>query len=394
MVVASKLEGHCTEQFSLLARAFADNFSHCGEAGAACALYYRGQLVANLWGGTRDRHGQLPWQPSTLVNVFSAGKPIIACAVLQLAERGELDLDAPIAELWPDFEQAGKAAVTTRMVLCHRAGLPLFQQEIPEKDIYSWNAMVLHLQKETPLWTPGARQGYQPFTFGWLLGEVVRRVSGKPIDRYIHGAICQPFDIDVHWGLKPEQLDRVADIQPVDPATVASTSEGRAHSSKIRVSAWETEWRNRAFGSPASLTYGTNSGNWRRAVIPAANGHGSALGLAQFYRVLVNGGEWERRNMLSSKSLDLCVHQASAEQDAILHADMRFSLGFMLSNDNSPVYMGPGKEAFGHAGAGGSLAFGDLKNELSFAYVTRFLGDSILGDRRAKNLVMAAYDCL
>lgn len=203
-------QGHCDSRFAPLAEAFARLFDNPQERGAALCLEVGGETVVDLWGGVADKDGEQPWQRDTILNLFSCTKTFTAVAVLQLVAEGKLELDAPVAHYWPEFAAAGKAAISVRQLLCHRAGLPALREQMPPEALYDWQAMTTALAAEEPWWTPGEAHGYAPITYGWLLGEVIRRVDGREPGEAIVARTAAPLGLDFHVGLDDSQFGRVA----------------------------------------------------------------------------------------------------------------------------------------------------------------------------------------
>lgn len=392
-----KIDGFYCEQFSRVRDAFEENFDKNHEAGAGFSVYWQGKPVVELWGGTRDRAQTLPWHRDTLVNVFSATKGITALCAHRLIEQGLLDLDASVAEYWPEFAAQGKHELSVRMILNHRSGLSAFKQDLAPQAIYEWDTMVSALARERPWWTPGSEQGYQAFTFGWLVGELVRRISGKSVGQYFRNEIGEPLDLDFYIGLAPEQLTRVADVARLESA--ARPQQGGSAESTVPDLIADTARTDdiavKAFMNPPTLTIGTNSSAWRQCEIPSANGHGTAKALACIYGGLANGGAINGKRLLREENIKRCYTESSADMDAVLLIPVRFSLGFMLSNTlHKQMRLGRGEHAFGHTGAGGSVGFADPQYGLGFGYVTSRLGSRAWIDPRADALISAVYDAV
>jgi CubicO group peptidase (beta-lactamase class C family) len=389
--IQGKLDSRCAE----IEGVFRDNFVKHGESGAGLCVYLEGEPLINIWAGTRDREEQLPWQRDTLVNVFSAGKGLLALAILQLVERGLLELDSPVCDYWPEFAGQGKAAITLRMLLNHQSGMAAFRGPIADDAIYDWAQVIEVLAKQAPWWEPGKELGYHPFTFGWLLGEVLRRVSGKTVGQYLREDINKVVDADCFIGLRESELSRVADVLPLRPDRAAATAkkEKTGHPGKAPYDAGSTadDLTSRAFAYPASLLFGTNSHRWRSSQIPAANMHSNAHGLAAVYGALANAGCSRDRVLLQEESIRHCYIESSAGIDQVLKIPMRFSLGFMLAQPSLGLVYGRGERCFGHPGAGGSLGFADPDYRLGFAYVTNRLSSGAFGDPRARRLIDALY---
>ncbi len=379
------IRGKCDVRFGAVADKLNTLFSDKLSNGCAVAAYRRGAPVFSLWGGTTDRDYALPWQENTLVNVFSAGKPFVAVAILQLAAQGLLDLDAPIADYWPEFAAHGKGDVSARHALCHRSGIPAFTDPIPDDDLYDWHKMVAHVAAIRPEWPAGERQGYHAFTYGWILGELVRRISGEMPGDYIRQHICAPLKLDFHIGLCDADLDRVAVVQPKDPAA-----------NNVRANTTDPDARptlqQRVFNNPTTQQTGSNRRVWRQAQIPAANGHGTAASLAAFYNALCGYADTE---ILNAAGRALCRREISrSAADEVNIVPLAFSHGFFLSNPADSVGFGRGRDCFGHPGAGGSTGFADPDYELSFAFVTRDLGAGLFGAGKAAKLADAMYQSL
>lgn len=392
------IEGKWEKGWDAVVDAFAANFADAGEQGAALSIYRHGTAVVNIWGGTYTnvsaQIADAPWQQDTCVNIFSAGKGLVALCVLQLAAAGRLDLDAPVADYWPEFAAANKSAISVRQVLCHRSGLSAFHDTLPSEHIYDWAAMCGAIEALTPWWQPGEAQGYSPFIFGWILGELVRRVSGcDSFDSYFQRAVAQPLKADCFFGLDDRQLAKVADVTPLKQLQSARTCSGADSVALGKIMKADPRGvTNRAFGNPLSLLTSTNSALWRKAQIPAANCHATAHGLASVYGAL--GADMQTdaaTKLLPAEQRTLCWQEQSAEQDKVLGLPLRFSNGFMLPAEREDCRMGRGLRAFGHPGAGGCLGFADPDYGLGFGYVTSRMGQSLLVDQRAARLIDAAY---
>lgn len=391
------VQGHWSPEWQPLVDAFAHNFTQ-GEEGAGVALHHQGELVVDIQAGTRTNKlagiAQADWDASTLVNVFSAGKGLVALCVLQLVAQGKLELDKPVAFYWPDFAQAGKAGISVRHLLSHRSGLSAFHQHIPNDQIFDWQLMTTAAAAESPWWQPDTAQGYSPFMFGWLLGELVKRVSGyESFNDYFQAHVAKPLGIQCYFGIPENCLSQIADTGPLKRPLGSATSSTGADSVALGkiMKADPRGVTNRAFSNPISLMTATNSREWRQAQIPAANAHTNAAALATVYGVLANGGQ----GLLDESVLSLCWQQQTFEQDQVLGLPLRFSHGFMLSQaDRADCRYGRGARGFGHPGAGGSVGFADPDYQLGFGYVASRMGQGLLIDERAVSLVDAAYQIL
>lgn len=373
------LHGHCDARFTALRDAFADNFRRRDELGAALAVTLDGRLVVDLWAGWADVAGTRPWERDTLVGVFSVGKAMAATCVLLLAERGEVDLDAPVARRWPEFAAEGKEEVTVRMLLAHRAGLPAVRRDVPAAAIYDWRAMAGALAAERPWWEPDTTHGYHVNTLGFLAAEIVWRVSGESIGAFFRREVGEPLGLDFHFGVPAAADPRVAEY-----AFGASESAQRRRAEQT-----DPERRfllDRVYLNPPELSgIGTvNTRDWRAAEIPSANAHGTARAVAGFYAVLGRG-------LLSPGLLREATTEHSAGDDFVLARPSRFGLGFQLTQPERPL--GPGPAGFGHFGVGGSLGFADPDAGLGFGYV---MNRSVPGwlNPRNRALIQALYECV
>lgn len=395
------VQGQWEHGWEPLLEAFAANFAETGEQGAALCIYRAGESVVNIWAGVRDNAGAgvvaAPWQEDTCVNIFSAGKGLVAVCVLQLVAQGKLELDKPVATYWPEFAQAGKEVITVRQIMCHRSGLSAFHKLLGQADIFDWNGIIQQIAALEPWWEPDTAQGYSPFIFGWILGELVRRVSGcASFDAYFQQAVAQPLGITAHFGVGTDALADLADAAPLKrPQGSAYTSNGADSIALAKIMKADPRGvTNRAFGNPLSLMTATNTSAWRQAQIPAANGHTNARALATVYGALANQGRVGQQQILAAGQVNLCSQEQSAAEDRVLGLRLRFSLGFMLPQDRPDCRFGRGERAFGHPGAGGCLGFADPDYQLGFGYVTARMGQSVLIDSRAVSLIDAVYQSI
>lgn len=391
------VNGQWAPQWQPLIDAFAANFAQ-GEEGAGIALAHRGELVVNAWAGQRSNKlaglEHSDWSEDTLVNIFSAGKGLVALCILQLVATGKLNLDEPVAAIWPEFAQANKEAITLRQLLCHRAGLSAFHQHIANEHIFDWAAITQAAAAESPWWEPGTAQGYSPFMFGWILGELVKRASGSnSFNEYFQAYVAQPLGVNCHFGVPDNLLDTIADTGPLKrPLGIAASSTGADSIALGKLMKADPRGvTNRAFSNPISLMTATNSREWRQAQIPAAGAHADARVLATIYGELANA----QTELLAESVLPLCWQEQTFADDRTLGLPLRFSHGFMLSqHDRADCRYGRGARAFGHPGAGGCVGFADPDYQLGFGYVTHRMGQGLLIDERAVRLIDTAYQIL
>lgn len=359
------IEGACDARFAPVREAFAGNFAQHGEIGAAMTLFVGGRKVVDLWGGWADRARTRPWAEDTLVNFFSVGKAMTATCVLRLVQRGLLSFDAPVARWWPAFAAAGKEAITLRQLMSHRGGLPALRDPLPAGTMLDWGRMIRALEAQAPWWTPGADHGYHVNTFGYLLGEPVRRTAGMTLGTLLRQEIAGPLGANVHIGLPQSEHGRVAEFFYPQRAPAERTPAERA--APMPPAGDHALMRAHAYNNPPGVSGGAyvNTAAWRLAEIPSTNGHGSARGVAQVYRALLEG-------LIDPDILAEATAEHSYGQDLILERPSRFGLGYQLTQTERPL--GPNPRAFGHFGAGGSLGFCDPDAGVAFGYVMNAMG--------------------
>ncbi len=384
------IQGECDQRFNLVKEVFAENLQGVTEVGEGVAVTLGGQPVVDLWGGYIDSRHTSVWQKNTIVNVFSTTKGIVAICALRLVEAGLLDLDKPVAHYWPGFDKNGKDKITVRQVLSHQAGLPAIREKLPDEALYDWDRMCGALANEEVWWEPGSDHGYHAITFGWLVGEVIHRITGKTVGQYFKQELTDPLGLEFYLGLNDEQISRTARI-----SQYKDLSENPEPLPLIKeITENPSGMTSLAFINPFSIVTGTNTEDWRRSEIPSANGHCTARALARLYGALACGGELDSVHVLGKEALDLCYEETSSGKDLVLKVGTRFSHGFMMSQDYDGAAFGPGERSFGHPGAGGSVGFADPDAEIGFGFVMNRMGPHILLDPRATRLIDAVYTCL
>jgi CubicO group peptidase (beta-lactamase class C family) len=398
------IEGFCDSRFSRVRDAFAEALTANGEVGAAIAFTLDGECVVDLWGGHADAQRTRPWQRDTLVNTYSTTKGMTAICAHQLVERGKIDLDARVAQYWPEFAQAGKEEITFRWLISHQAGLPAIRKPLPEETLFDWDAMVAELAAESPWWEPGTRHGYHPVTFGHLVGEVIRRVSGQSVGQWFRNHVTGPLDADFHIGLPESEDQRVSDMigSIVAPRikTKAETEPGKSvarikgpMADFMRDMTDPTTMVGAAFNNPRQPRDLVNRRAWRGAEIPAANGHGTAHALARIYGALARGGEVDGVRILEPESIDRARSSQASGPDAVLAGmSVDYGLGFMLRSQSMPL--SPNEGAFGHPGAGGSFGMADPTARVGFGYVMNKIKPGLMGGRTGYSAIDAFYSAL
>ncbi|MCF3129297.1 serine hydrolase domain-containing protein [Streptomyces olivochromogenes] len=383
----SPVHGHCDPRFTAVREAFEENFRDRGELGAAVSVSVDGEPVVDLWGGWADAARTRPWERDTLVNVWSTTKgPVALCAHL-LADRGLLDLDAPVADHWPEFAAAGKEKVLVRHLLSHRSGLSGLREPHSLEELYDWELTTARLAATEPWWEPGTRTGYHALTYGFLVGEVVRRVSGLRPGAFLAREVTGPLGIDFTVGLPEEESGRAAELVH---APAGRSSEQAAIFSQLTPTAIA------ALANPIVGAAEANSPRWRAAEIPAANGHGTARAVAALYGVLAGRGSHGGRRVLSPEAAERVREGQGSCRDLVLGAgfenDTEIALGVWLSGSNGSY--GPNPRAFGHDGFGGSCGLADPEAGVSLGYVMNRMGPRIADDPRKMALVDAVYGAL
>ena len=386
--MSADIHGQCAERFAAVREVFAENFRSRDEIGAAVAVTVDGAPVVDLWAGHGDPGRTRRWERDTIVNIYSCTKALTAFCAHQLVERGELDLDAPVAHYWPEFAAAGKARIPVRWLLSHRAGLAAVKTPLPTEALYDWTAMCDALAAQEPWWEPGTQHGYHAVTFGWLVGEVVRRITGRSLGTYFREAIAQPLGLDLHIGVDEAEHGRIADMSEIPTDAVSADAMGLAQI----IFADPQSMPALAFLNPPALALGPNNAAWRSAEIPGANGHGGARDLARLYGALACGGDLDGVHVLSRESIARLATEQSHGPDLVLQVTTRFGLGVMLSQDQPDARFGSAS-GFGHPGAGGSVGFADPSRRIGFGYVMNRMGPKILLDPRAVALIEAVYAC-
>jgi CubicO group peptidase (beta-lactamase class C family) len=385
------VHGTVAEGFEPVGEAFARNFEALGDRGAAVAVYRDGRKVVDLWGGTKDVDGTVPWQRGTAQVVRSATKGVAAAVLLLLHQRGELDLDAPVGEYWPEFKAHGKDEVLVRHVLNHRAGLPVLDRPLTPAEALDPLRGPEAVAAQTPAWRPGTDHGYHALTYGWMLDELVRRVTGRGTGEWIAAEIAAPLDLELWLGLPPaeEAAGRTGRVGRVE-APESASGVLRARPRRAVTEAYEDpeSLTRRAFAAITPFP-DQNDPAYRASALPATNGIATADGLARFYAALI--GEVDGARLFDPATLELARAEESAGPDRVLVVNTRFGLGYMLHGSASP-FLGPG--SFGHPGRGGALGFADPETGIAFGYVTNGFRKTVTADPRAQALVRAVRTSL
>ncbi|GLY85826.1 serine hydrolase domain-containing protein [Actinoallomurus iriomotensis] len=349
------VEGFCDERFTAVREALTANLSSGADVGASVAVYLGDEPVVDLWGGqTQDG----PWRRDTITNVWSITKTMTALCALMLADRGELDFHAPVARYWPEFAVAGKERVEVRHLMGHTAGLPKWTGRFNGADLYDWEKATSLLAAQEPEWEPGTESGYHALTQGYLVGEVVRRITGRTLGTFFREEVAGPLGADFHIGLPTEHDHRVAHVIPPEDAPPPAPPRHMA----------EVSW----------------TSDWRRAEIPAAGGHGNARSVARIQSVMATGGG----SLLSAAGCERVFEQQSDGVDRVLGTWVRFGLGYGLPSRGLPL---PNPRTVAWGGWGGSIVVADLDAGMTVSYVMNRMAGGLTGDARGAGLVLAAY---
>ncbi|MFI6059865.1 serine hydrolase domain-containing protein [Streptomyces sp. NPDC051286] len=385
------VRGTVATGFEPVRDAFIRNFEQRGERGAAVAVYRDGRKVVDLWAGTRDVDGVEPWAVDTVQIVRSAGKGIAAAVPLLLHQRGQVDLDAPVGTYWPEFKAAGKERVLVRHLLAHRAGVPALDRPLTPQEAADGSSGAHAVAAQRPQWEPGTAHGYHAQTYSWLIGELVRRVTGRTVGRWIAEEIARPLGLDFWFGLPAEEAHRVGRIGPVEPPVPGGSGGAlRMRPKRSVVDAYRDSesLTRRAFGAIDPFP-DENDAGYRAAELPASNGIATARALARAYAAMI--GPVDGHRLFAPATLTLARTEESVGPDRVLVVNTRFGLGYMLHGPAAPL-LAPG--SFGHPGRGGSLGFADPESGISLGYVTNGLQKGVTADPRAQALVRAVRSAL
>lgn len=398
------LHGSCDPRFERVRDAFARNLESGAELGASLYVSVGGEEVVDLWGGWRDRERSAPWSRDTIVNIFSGGKTVASLAALLLVERGQLDLEAPVATYWPEFAQKGKERALVRHLLAHAVGLPAWDPPFTTADAMDVRGSTARLAAQAPWWPPGTRSSYHASTFGHLVGELVERVSGRRLSRFIADEIAGPLDADFVLGFADADFARVATVYPPadeaddarpkrDPAAAPPPDDGlaaeRAIRARMRLGSLSGQKRD-----PLALF---NSADWRRAELGGSSGHGNARGLGRAMTAIANGGVSRGQRLLSARTIEAIFEEQFRGIDGFYLKPMRWGVGYALAPLPSKVrgplpFLRPGARTCYWYGTGGALGLADAERGVAIGYAMNLCQTG----SRAQNGVYydAIYDSL
>jgi CubicO group peptidase (beta-lactamase class C family) len=365
--------------------------------GAAFSAYHRGQKVVDLWGGTADADAERAWEEDTIILVFSTTKGMTAMCANQLAQEGRLDIDAPVVRYWPEFGRNGKEDIPVSYLLSHQAGLAWIDGEMTAEEALSWEPVIEALENQHPAWTPGTQHGYHATTYGWLVGEVIRRVAGRSVGTYLRDEIAGPLGLDTWIGLPETEEPRVARLISMLPPGISGQSLASPGDDPvlqmIAMFMGPATMLGKALSAPGGALSDQDIWNTRAmhaAEVPAANGITDARSLARLYSACI--GEVDGIRVLTPEQLAKATTRLTEGPNRVLmDLDIQFGLGFMVRSDLLPI---GGPRSFGHFGAGGSVGWADPEAELAFGYVMNKMDIGLAGDQRSMRLISACYDAI
>jgi CubicO group peptidase (beta-lactamase class C family) len=378
-----ELHGHCDDRFTRVREAFDANFAERGEVGGSVALLIDGEAVVDLWAGWADEARTRRWERDTIALTHSVTKGFVATCLHLLHLRGQLDWDKLVTDYWPEFASAVedasarelKARTTVRQLVSHQAGLPVIDEELPPGAGLDWELMIHAIERQPPIWEPGTKHGYHAGTWGYMTGELIRRIDGRTPGTFLREEICEPWDLDFHLGFGPELDERVADMLPPPPPTEDAPSPV------------ETPLRARAFGLSQPKPDQTPR-EARAAEQPSGNGHGNARALARLYGGLAAGGELDGVRLFPPEAIPAMWETQADGIGEVIGTRRRFGLGYWLHDPD--LQPSRSMESFGHIGVGGQRGFADPPHRLGFGYAANRLGAHV----RAQALEEAVYGCL
>jgi CubicO group peptidase (beta-lactamase class C family) len=390
-LVDPRIEGFVEPGYEPVRDVFVENFRARSEVGAACAVYVGGRLVVDLWGGIADRRTARPWDRETAAVIFSCSKGLVALCAYLLVEQGRLDLDRPIADHWPEFAANGKAAITVRDALSHRAGLAALDTDLTKADVRAWTPVIRAIEAQRPTSGPADGHAYHAMTSGWIVGEVIRRITGLTPGDFLRQTVVEPIGLRAWIGVPASERSSVAWMEPPLPDEESEAARAAARIADGSPEVERSLTMGGAYAFPAVDGYVTfNDPEIQAGEIPAANGIATARSLARIYAGCVS--PIDGPPLLTRASIEdaLAVRSAGPQSTGMPDDGARWGTGFQLSSPPAQPMLGP--TSFGHAGAGGQLAFGDLGHEVGFAYLGNQMGG--YGDARARELTTALLGVL
>jgi len=375
------IEGTCDERFSALKRELERNVDVGAEVGASIVVDLDGDIAVDIWGGHCDEDRAIPWQRDTITNVWSTTKTVTSLAALMLVDRGQLDVDAPVAKYWPEFAAAGKQDVLVRHVLSHTSGVSGLEQPAVIEDLYDWDKSTARFAAQEPWWAPGSGSGYHALNFGHLVGEVLRRITGKTLRQFIAEEIARPLGADFQIGAAESDWSRIANVIAPPPLPFDLEAIG-PDSPAVKT-----------LTGPLVDANSANTAPWRQADIGAANGHGNARSVARILSVVSRGGEVDGVRLLRPETIDVIFDEQSNGVDLVLGVPLRFGIGYGLPQLETLPYVPDEKICF-WGGWGGSVIIMDVGRRMTISYMMNKMGPGIIGSDRSEAYVRTIYDAV
>ena len=375
------IQGVCADRFGAVRTALERNLDSGEELGASLVLDIDGDIVIDMWGGFTDQARAIPWTEHTITNVWSSTKTVTSLAALMLADRGELDVDAPVAKYWPEFGARGKQDILVRQLMSHSSGVSGLDQPARVEDLYDWTAATSRMAGQVPWWEPGPASGYHALNYGHLVGEVVRRISGKTLKRFVADEIAGPLGADFQIGAAESDWGRIADVVPPPPLPFDLAALG-ADSPAVKT-----------FTGPVAAAEDANTPGWRRADIGAANGHGNARSVGRVMSVVARGGQVDGVRLLSGDTIDLIFREQLNGIDLVLGLPLRWGIGFGLPRLDILPWI-PDEKICYWGGWGGSMIVMDVGRRMTISYMMNKMGPGIIGSSRSAQYGQAIYDAV
>jgi CubicO group peptidase (beta-lactamase class C family) len=375
------VSGTCDGRFEEVKRELAQSLDSGEELGASIALDLDGDVVIDMWGGYRDEAHTQPWDADTITNVWSTTKTVTSLAALMLVDRGQLDVDAPVAQYWPEFAAAGKEGVLVRHLMSHMSGVSGLDQPAVVEDLYDWDKSTARFAAQAPWWEPGTASGYHALNYGHLVGEVLRRITGKSLKQFVAEEIAGPLGADFQIGAVESDWDRISPVVPPPPLPFDFAALP-ADSPTVRT-----------LTGPLAEASNANTPAWRGADIGAANGHGNARSVARILSVISRGGEVDGVRLLRPETIELIFREQANGIDVVLGVPLRLGIGYGLPQLDILPYVPDEKICF-WGGWGGSVIIMDVGRKMTIAYMMNKMGPGIIGSERSAKYVSAIYKSL
>jgi CubicO group peptidase (beta-lactamase class C family) len=375
------IHGICDSRFGAVRSALARNLDSGEELGASLVLDLDGDIVIDMWGGYCDEARTVPWSEQTITNVWSSTKTVTSLAALMLADRGELDVDAPVARYWPEFAASGKQDVAVRQVMSHSSGVSGLDQPAVVEDLYDWPKATARMAAQAPWWVPGTASGYHALNYGHLVGEIVRRITGKTLKQFVADEIAGPLGADFQLGAAESDWERIANVVPPPPLPFDLTQLDPASPAL------------RTLTGPPTEAEVANTPGWRRADIGAANGHGNARSVARIMSVVARGGEVDGIRLLRPETIETIFREQVSGIDLVLGVPLRFGIGYGLPQRDILPWI-PDEKICYWGGWGGSMIVMDVSRRMTISYMMNKMGPGIVGSERSAEYGQAIFDAV